>query len=208
MDKTWEKINEVFCGSKYKITIFDGKIENGRDECYKLNIPYDSVLASVVMNCSGIIVDNWIKLLGQGSENTNGVLHYNTIIQDSCLDGMFIVAIDVVGGIFAINISRFSNEKNYIWYFAADTLEWECLSMKYADFVAWVAQGNINEFYESMRWINWENDCNKMEFNTCYLIYPFLWAKECDVNSATKKVILADELIKLNFDYAKKIKLF
>ena len=205
MDNMWKKIQELLCKSKYEITIFEGKKENGQNECKKLNIPDESVLASVVMNCNGIYVDNWIRVLGQGSESRKGVLYYNTLVNDSCLEGMFIVANDVVGGIYAINISRFQIEKSMIWYFAPDTLEWESLGMKYSDFIAWVVQGNINEFYEFMRWDNWRSDCKKVELNTCYLIYPFLWAKECDINSATKKIVLFDELMNLNFDYAQKL---
>ena len=205
MDNIWSKIREMLCKSKYEMTIFEGTLENGEKECKKLNIPSDTVLASVVMNCNGIYIDNWIRILGQGNEKRNGVFYYNTLIDDRCLDGMFIVANDVVGGIYAINISRFESEKSIIWYFAPDTLEWESLGMKYSDFVAWAAQGNINEFYESMRWDTWRSDCKKVELNTGYLIYPFLWAKECNKNTANKRIVLFDELMNLNFDYAKKL---
>ncbi len=205
MDNIWGKIKEISYKSNHEIIIFEGTLENGQKECKELNIPNDSVLASVVMNCNGIYVDNWIRILGQGNEMRNGVLYYNTLLDDSCLEGMFIVANDVVGGIYAINISRFEIDKSKIWYFAPDTLEWESLGMKYSDFIAWTAQGNISEFYESMRWDSWKNDCKKVELNTGYLIYPFLWAKECDKNTASKKVVLFDELMKLNFDYSKKL---
>ncbi|MBE5932641.1 MAG: DUF2625 family protein [Lachnospiraceae bacterium] len=205
MDNIWKKLQDLFCKSNYDIIIYDGVKEIGKNECDKLNIPYDSALASVVMNCSGIIVDNWIKILGHGNENRNGVLHHNSIAKSSYLDGMFIVATDIVGGIYAINISRFHVDKSVIWYFAPDTLEWESMSMKYIDFIAWTLTGNINDFYESMRWNNWREECKNMEYNTCKLIYPFLWSKECDINSATKRNVIFDELMNLNFDYAEKI---
>lgn len=151
MDNTWNKIKEILYKSKHEVIIFEGTIENGQRECGKLSIPNDSILASVVINCSGIYIDNWIRILGQGNEKRNGVSHYNTSVDDSCLYGMFIVANDVVGGIYAINISRYEYEKNMIWYFAPDTLEWENLSMKYLNFITWAAQGNVSDFYASMR---------------------------------------------------------
>jgi len=205
MDSVWGTIKEIICKSKSEIIIFEGSIENGKNECEKLNIPCNSVLASVVINCNGIYIDNWIRILGQGNEKQNGIMYYNTIIDDSCLDGMFIVANDVLGGIYAINLSRYVIEKNMIWYFAPDTLEWESIGMKYFDFIAWTAQNNVNEFYESMRWNNWRKDCKDVEFNKGYLIYPFLWAKECDINNASKKIVLFDELMNLNFDFSKKL---
>ncbi len=205
MDNTWNEIKEMLDKSKYEMIIFEGTIENGQRECRKLGIPKDSILASVVINCNGIYIDNWIRILGQGNEKRNGVLYYNTLVDDSCLTGMFIVANDVVGGIYAINISRFEIEKNMIWYFAPDTLEWENLSMKYLDFIIWAAQGNTSDFYESVRWDGWRRDCKKVELNTGYLIYPFLWAKECNKNTAKKKIVLFDEIMILNFDNSKKL---
>lgn len=203
MDSTWSKIKQMLYESKHEMIIFEGTIDAGQSECEKLSIPKDSVLATVVKNCSGIYIDNWIRILGQGNEKQNGVMHYNCcLLEHSIIKGMFIVANDVVGGIYAINISGFETDKNKIWYFAPDTLEWESLGMKYLDFIAWAAQGNLNDFYEAMRWDEWRNDCKKLEFNTCYLIYPFLWAKECDINTASKKIVLLDELISLNFDYS------
>lgn len=203
MDIIWNKIKEILVNSKYKVIISE-ELEKGYDECEKLNIPKDSVLASVVTNCNGIYIDNWIRILGQGNEKQKGVLYYNSLVDDSCIYGMFIVANDVVGGIYAINISRYENDKNLIWYFAPDTLEWECLDMNYSEFIAWSANGNIGEFYETMRWNNWIKDCEEIEFDMACLIYPFLWANECEINSADKKNIPFEELMRLNFEYYKK----
>lgn len=206
MHSIWNEIKKICHESTYEIIIFEGTLENGQRECEKLNISNDLVLASVVKNCNGISIDNWIRILGQGNQIRNGVLYYNTLLlDDSCLNGMFIVGNDVVGGIFAINTSKFGIDKYMVWYFAPDTLEWESLGMKYADFIAWAVQGNINEFYESMRWCTWKNDCKKIHSDFGCLIYPFLWAKECDINTATKKSVSFDELMKLNFDYSKKL---
>ena len=79
------------------------------------------------------------------------------------------------------------------------------MEMNYFDFIVWSVQGNINDFYESMRWNNWRRDCKSLEFNMGYLIYPFLWATECDINTANKKVVLVDELINLNFECLRNI---
>lgn len=93
-------------------------------------MPKDSVLECVITNCNGICIDNWIRILGQGNKKQHGVAYYNNLSDDECLSGMFIVANDVVGGIYAINISKFETEKDMVWYFAPDTLEWESLEIK------------------------------------------------------------------------------
>jgi len=206
MDSIWKNIKEMFYQSKHEKVIFEGILEDGQQECKELRHLCDSVLASVVANCSGIYVDNWMRILGQGNEMRNGVLHYNTLFHDdSYLDGMLIIANDIVGGIYALNISRFEIEKNMIWYFAPDTLEWENLGMTYSQFLAWTAQGDMDEFYEAMRWDSWRDDCGQVEWNNGCLVYPFLWAAECNKNTAQKKIVPFDELMKLNFEYCEKL---
>lgn len=205
MNDTWNKIEEIICKSKYDIKIFEGKIEQGKKEFMELKLLDDGVLFSVVTNCSGIYIDNWLRILGQGSNERNGILYYNKMLEDSCMKGMCIVANDVVGGLYAINLSRYEIEKNMVWYFAPDTLEWETLGMRYLDFVTWSICGDICKFYETMRWNTWRMDSENLPFNKGYLIYPFLWAKECDINTASKKIVMYDEIINLNFDCFKKL---
>lgn len=205
MDNIINKIKELKDNSMCEIIIHAKSLKNGQYECEELNIPKDSVLSSIVMNFNCIYVDNWIRILGQGNSEHNGIMYYNTLIEDNYLYGMFIVAYDIVGGIYAINISRFNTEKNMIWYFAPDTLEWESLNMNYWNFIVWAMQGNIDEFYETMRWKNWKDDCKNVKPNMCYLVYPFLWSKEYDENTADRKIVPFDEVMKLNFDYCKKI---
>jgi len=112
------------------------------------------------------------------------------------------VASDVPGGLYAINISRFPENRNMIWYFAPDSLEWECLELSYNEFVAWSLQGDTDGYYSSMRWQSWKEDVKDIAMNDAILIYPFLWAKECDIETADKKIVKADEVIKMNFEYS------
>ena len=47
-------------------------------------------------------------------------------------------------------------------------------------------------------------EMRKAGFDEMMLIYPFLWAKECNLETATKKVVSSDELIRMNSEYAQK----
>lgn len=203
MDVIWNKIKEILVKSKCKMVILEENLGNGSDECEKLKIPKDSVLASVIRNCNGIYIDNWIRILGQGNEKQKGVLYYNTLVDDNCIYGMFIVAHDVIGGIFAINISKFETEKDMVWYFAPDTLEWESLEINYTDFLAFAAHGDLEGFYKSMRWNNWKVECEGIGFDEGCSIYPFLWANECKIDTADKRKVPFEEIMNLNFDNCK-----
>lgn len=52
-----------------------------------------------------------------------------------------------------------------------------------------------------MRWENWEADCSKISFENVMHIYPFLWAKECNINTASKKIVPFNELFDLNLEF-------
>ncbi|SFV04438.1 DUF2625 family protein [Butyrivibrio sp. INlla21] len=201
----WHEVKAYIEKSNRNIILFEGEEQVGREQCLTLNIPEKTLLYEIVCNSSGIIIDNWIRIMGQTNSN-NGIEYYNKIIEDSQeIAGLFIVASDILGGLFAININRFEDGKNNIWYFAPDTLEWENLAMKYSDFISWALQGNIDDFYEAMRWDNWNSIAEDVSVDQGILVYPFLWAKECDVEKAEKKVVPFNEIIALNFDYKKRL---
>ena len=124
--------------------------------------------------------------------------------ENVALEKMTIVGQDIVGGLFAINIGKYQEGIKKVWYFAPDTLQWECMDMNYAEFIAWAIQGNTDEFYSSMRWKCWKEDCSKAEFDEMILIYPSLWSKECNLETAAKKVVSSDELIRMNSEFAQK----
>ena len=92
-----------------------------------------------------------------------------------------------------------------VWYLAPDTLEWESLSFEYSEFIAWLAQGNINEFYQSMRWKNWRDLAINVEIDQGILIYPFLWSDEIIIQNATKKIVPFYELVSINMEYISKL---
>ena len=117
---------------------------------------------------------------------------------------MLIVATDVVGGIFAINLGKFDEGIGDVWYFAPDTLDWEDLELRYSEFIAWLAQGNIDEFYSSMRWTNWRESAKNVEFDKSILIYPFLWSEEVNIETASKSIVPFDELFATNMEYRDK----
>lgn len=77
--------------------------------------------------------------------------------------------------------------------------------MNYVELFHWLLSGNIDEFYNNMRWDNWREDCKLVKFDEVILIYPFLWSTECDLKTVSKKIVAYEELKKLNFDLATKI---
>lgn len=207
-NELWNEINEMFMNSGRQVIINTKSFENGAKTKDILKITANSALGSVVLNTSGIVVDNWIRIFGHDCETNIGITAYNKIDSNGIatkIEKMLIVADDVVGGIFALNAGKFNTGIGVVWYFAPDTLEWESLELKYSEFLAWIAQGNIDDFYGTMRWSSWREICKKVKFDEAILIYPFLWSKELQIESADKKIVPAEELFEINQEYSKKI---
>ena len=139
MNNVWQEILNLINKSGRNVIIKDGSYQIGKEECDILKIPIDTVLYTVVCNTNGIIVDNWIYIFGQEGVENHGIRYYNNNpTYEKNTNGLFIVSSDIVGGLYAININRYANGVNLIWYFAPDTLEWECINMKYNEFIAWI----------------------------------------------------------------------
>lgn len=206
----WQEINNMLRSSNRKIDLNLDESKDGIKALDILKITSKSVLGSIILNTSGIVIDNWIRIFGHNSNINRGIIEYNVIEENGVATKvikMLIVADDVVGGIFALNAGRFSEGIGKVWYFAPDTLEWEYLEMEYSEFIAWTTQGNIDEFYSTMRWSTWKEDCKNVKFNDAILIYPFLWSNEIQLEKADKKIVPSEELLKLNQEYSKKFNL-
>ncbi len=203
----WQQINNMFINSKRELKFSIGELQDGVKVLDILKITSESILGSIVLNTSEIVIDNWIRILGHGSNINRSILSYNLIQEDGIakqIDKMLIVGDDVVGGIFALNAGKFSERIGEVWYFAPDTLEWETLEMKYSEFITWIIKGNIDEFYTTMRWSEWKDQCKNIKFNDAVLIYPFLWSNEIELDKADKKIVSAEELLRINQEYSKK----
>ena len=88
-------------------------------------------------------------------------------------------AIDVFGGVFCFH--------NTVYYFAPDVLEFENLNISKATWDVWVKTKQANLFYKAWRWKGMGNDLRKLKKHEGFLIYPPLWAKECNIETASKK---------------------
>lgn len=92
-----------------------------------------------------------------------------------------------------------------LWYYAPDSLRWECLGISYAEFIAWVCSDNLNEYYQSFVWSDFSETEINVQHGDAVLIYPFLWSEECDIETASKTVVPLKELVRLNFENEKRL---
>lgn len=157
---------------------------------------YGKLFYRVVSNCGGINFYNWIRLYGS-SEYLDIVSKNEKIFNDYGLD--IIIGEDVCGGLFGL-------KNNIVYYFAPDTLEWECLDIYYSGFLGWLIddQKAVSQFYESFRFDGWEEYCSNIKYDQGISFYPQLCFKSD--NERSRKIISMDEVIGYNFELATKFK--
>lgn len=198
MNKLWNEIKYILKNSTRKVKIINNKVYD--DTLNNLNIDKNSMLGQVITNTSGIFIDNYIRLFGNGSKDVSyNIYEYNLEFKKYFDDNMIIVADDVFGGLFSV-----TKEKNNILYFAPDTLQWENLEIDYKDFIKYISSEKIDEFYKSYKWSTFQEDIKDIKFNQGILIYPFLWSNECDIEKAKKSIVPFSELVQTNMEIREK----
>jgi hypothetical protein len=106
-----------------------------------------------------------------------------------------LIADDAIGGFFALNGGGFGNEDlGGIYYFSPDNLEWEPLGIGYSDFIYWTFSGDINQFYEGLRWKKWKQEVKEMGADRAINFYPFLWTKYDNLEELSRKDVPIEEM--------------
>lgn len=176
-DNAWMMILSWIQESKIDVTVLDNERDTGEEVLFQLQVTNKSTLGAIASETGGMLVDNgWLKILGSGHSQIYGSLNVNH--ESFPFNEGFVVAYDVVGGVFAINSEYFDKNSRNVYYFAPDTLEWEDTGKGYTDFIYWLFHGDLNSYYEYFRWKGWREDIKKLREDQGISIYPYLWTEE------------------------------
>ena len=185
---------EIFNKSKNNIVINNDK--------KKINKRFDGSLFDLIkINTSYVTVKGYIYILGNQNNSYSSINEqFNTI----CEYDLQLIAYDIWGGLFAVK-QDVPMENDLVYYFAPDTLEWENMNVNYEGFINWISNGEIDKYYETFVFENIKNYVKQLKINECILVYPYLWANECNIETASKKIVSLIEMININFEYARQL---
>ncbi|MDP4147287.1 MAG: DUF2625 family protein [Bacillota bacterium] len=199
-ETAWPMIVQWLNEAKVCCELLERNQKHAEGTLVKLQVTTKSTLGSVAYMTGGIWFDcGWFRLLGSGNGKSSvDLLTCNGINDDQAertINGALIVAIDVLGGIFAINGGAFEGEMGNIFYFAPDTFQWEDLDIGYTDFIHWLTLGKLDEFYSSQRWEGWQQDVAQLKDDEGFGFYPPLWSAEGSVSISKRFVVPIKELL-------------
>lgn len=175
----------------------------------RLQVTARSSLGALALNCGGVILDHgWLRILGGGGEGLWSVADANQLeepVPGRPSPGSLVVALDVLGGIFAINGGDLPFAAAEIGYWAPDALAWEATGIGHSAFVAWAPAG-VGEFYAGYRWPAWQDEIKAVPLDQGLSIYPPLFTEEGqDIATARRRAISFRELVAFHRDVAAQV---
>ncbi|WP_339224741.1 DUF2625 family protein [Paenibacillus sp. FSL H8-0332] len=178
----WEEIRELLSQGSRTYRLEAAEPEAAAQTLVRLQVSTKSYLGAIAYETGGIVFEHgWITLLGAGAEGIFGSLAswngLSTADDISPMPGMLIVAYDAAGGFFGLDTGRFG-QTGHIYYYAPDVLQWETTELTYSGFIGWLAEGDLDLFYETFRWEGWEEAVQQLEPGQVMGYYPPLWTKE------------------------------
>ena len=205
-DSAWSMIQNWIHESDRPVIILENTRQAGEEVLHKLQVSNKSTMGSIALECGGMIIDHgWLRILGSGHIQMPGSL---IDLNDSnpYFEG-FVIAYDILGGVFALNTGYFDDASHHVYYFAPDTLEWEDTEKGYSDFIYWVFHGSLDDFYQSFRWDHWMEDVQKLNGGQGFSVYPYLWSEQAsDINKCHIETVPLQEIWGLNNEFKHKFK--
>ncbi|MBY4890628.1 DUF2625 domain-containing protein [Pantoea sp. DY-15] len=175
----WMTLQQDLKGATNRYDVLPSDPELAAAALLQLQVTTFSSLGAVIYETGGILIDDgWLRILGSGHPKLPRSLASGT---QSLTTGQafnaLLIADDVSGGFFALNGGEFGKNTGDVYYFAPDSLEWESLDTNYSGFLSWALTGDLERFYESVRWKEWREDTSLMSSDAMYSFYPFLWTE-------------------------------
>jgi len=207
-EPAWELVSEWVKEATNQVTILPKDEKNAEVALYNTQVTTRSLLGAIIYETGGVLIDNgWIRILGSGNQNSSrNISDWNlgkSITNFGQQAPFYLVADDVIGGFFAINGGEFGEYMGQMYYFAPDCLEWEAMEMGYSDFIWWTFTGDLEQFYEGLRWNNWKEEIEQLENDTGIGFFPFLWTEYDDINDLSRKPIPINEIWNLQLGFKK-----
>lgn len=193
-DPGWPLVRSWIASAKNMVQVLPKSAGRADSAILAVQVTTRSPMGAVVYETGGILVDNgWLRILGCGSPALNrNLMGWNKDKQK----GLLLVADDVLGGFFALNGGAFGQATlGKIYYLSPGNLEWEPLDKSYSDFLIFCFSGNLNKFYDKMRWKDWQQEVAGIGGSQGITCYPFLFTKEGrNINKTLRKAVPIQEL--------------
>lgn len=150
-----------------------------------------STLGVVARHAGGIMIDDWLLLLGAGTAEVPGLREVNGRLPGAiaAIPGALVVGIDRLGGAFVINAGGLPvGAVGEVCYLAADDLEWMPCGFEYGRLLQWAFEGDVESFFGDARWPTWREESAALGPGRGFNAYPPPWSEEAETADEISRV--------------------
>ncbi|HGO5855441.1 TPA: DUF2625 family protein [Mannheimia haemolytica] len=164
----WLILRDWFTQAKNHYEILESYPEDAGSALVGMQLSTRSPLGAMVYETGGVFIDHgWLRILGSGNEKLpRGLFDWNfgkTFKQSGEQPSHLLVADDAIGGYFAINAGGIGSDLGKVYYYHPKAKKWENTQLGYSEFLGWALAGDLNHFYQDLRWENWQTDVEKLQ---------------------------------------------
>lgn len=192
-EPAWPSLAEWIDEAGNLVEILDSTDDAGREALESLDgVTEGSALGAIVRNTAGIFVDDWLLLLGAGDDDLPGIRDLNGRAPGAiaAIPGALVVAIDRLGGGFAVNAGGLPDgEVGEVCYLAPDDLEWMACGFGHPALIEWAFEGDVDGFYEDLRWTTWREESTALGVGKGFNAYPPPWSDEADESAVSRAAV-------------------
>lgn len=206
----WALVTEWMRDATHMVEVLPVDEQAARDTLYEIQVTSRSPMGAIILNTGGILVDHgWIRILGSGCPRMNRSIYTwnqgKSMFPDGSA-GFLLIADDAAGGFFATNGGGLGEDIGKTYYLDPASLYWEPLGVTYSEFLNFCFSGDLQGYYQDLRWKGWEEDAAKLDGNQVYNFYPTLWTREGkNINEISRKAIAVQEQYELNEDFIRQL---
>jgi len=109
--------------------------------------------------------------------------------------GLLVVAVDVLGGIFAIDGGPLG-APGHVHYLAPDDPQWMDCEQGYSGWLCGMLEGGLADFYAELRWDGWEDEVAALAPDQGISIVPPPWTEEGkNIGKASRRAVPLMEVV-------------
>lgn len=186
----------------------------GREVAKLLGVSERALVHAMAIEVGAVLVDHgWVRVLGGGSSESRADLASWNGLGDAPVmtmtPGLFVVAHDVLGGVFAMDGGALgSASPGEMHYFAPDSLRWEPLGAPYSSWLRWLLTDgeDVAAFYAEARWPGWEDEVRPATIDDAIHTWPPPWTREGkNLAKVSRRRVPAYEVVALGFAAAEEL---
>lgn len=212
VDPAWPLVQAWCRGATNQNRVLPASREAGENALVHLQVTSRSPLGAIALETGGVVVDHgWVRVLGAASDvMKEGLVEWNNLGRanepDQTVPKALLIGHDVTGGFFGLNGGRWVDDPGGVYYWGPDTLAWTKLGTTYSGWLQWVLNGQLERFYETLRWAGWQEEIAPLSPDQGMSIYPFPWAPEGGpIASRSRRAIPLRELWEISQEMASQL---